>query len=71
MQNCPDCSVRPSGPGGHDGLRPGGPLAFRQSLFTCSVCEQLWRRHSGGADTYYWQAETLPVEFPEGEDTRH
>jgi hypothetical protein len=36
---------------------------FRQSVFRCSACEQVWRRHHGGADTYYWQVEVPKPEL--------
>ena len=39
-------------------------MDFRQSLFLCTSCEQKWRRHYGGADTYYWQVEQPRIEDP-------
>jgi hypothetical protein len=62
METCSDCSMRPRGPGGHAALVAGGPVDFRQSLFRCSACQQVWRRHYGGADTYYWQVEVPKTE---------
>ena len=59
METCPDCSIRPHGPLGHPSLVHGGPVNFRQSIFQCAACEQLWRRHSSAGDIFYWQAETM------------
>lgn len=49
--------MAPGGPYGHRFLCPdGGDHLYRR--YKCSACHQVWRRHAGGADTFYWQAET-------------